>query len=89
MKPLSRMTMPTRAVLAALLAGRSYGWRIAAEARLRPATVYEILARLELAGLAASSWEDRAGPDALRDMGAPRRYWDLTPEGQSLARWLA
>jgi PadR family transcriptional regulator PadR len=85
MEPLTRMTVPTRMVLTALLAGRSYGQRIATEARLRTATVYVILARLERAGLAASTWEDRDSPGELRDTGAPRRYWELTPEGRELA----
>lgn len=79
------MTMPTRMVLIALLSGRSYGLRIAADCKMRTGTVYEILARLEGAGLAASSWEDRQSPGELRDPGAPRRYWELTPEGADVA----
>jgi PadR family transcriptional regulator len=85
MEPLARMTVPTRMVIAALAAGRSYGLRIAGDCKLRTATVYEILARLERAGLAASSPEDRADSRESRDTGAPRRYWELTPEGRELA----
>lgn len=52
--------------------------------KMSTGTVYVILARLERAGLAASSWEDRSDPGEPRDPGAPRRYWDLTPEGREL-----
>lgn len=89
MEPVTRMTMPVKAVLSVLLAGRSYGMRIARDCKLSTGTVYVILARLERAGLASSSWEDRSDPDEPDDVGAPRRYWVLTQEGRDIAGKLA
>jgi DNA-binding PadR family transcriptional regulator len=58
-------------------------------------SVAHVLARLEGAGLVASTWEDRAEADFGREDGLSRnrgrrRYWWLTDAGVSVrAVWLA
>lgn len=73
-----RMTYPTAMVLQALAAGYRYGFDIARVAGLRPGSVYQILHRMEDAGLATGRWEDA---DTARDDGRPsRRYYELLPD---------
>ncbi|WP_309117689.1 PadR family transcriptional regulator [Saccharothrix sp.] len=80
-----RMTQPTKAVLAALLADAAreqYGLELGAASGLPSGTVHPILARLEAVGWLRSRWED-VDPSAT---GRPRRrYYRLTPEGVVLA----
>lgn len=72
-----RMTYATAMVLQALEAGRRYGFEIADAAGLRPGSVYQILRRLEEAGLVRGEWEDA---EIAHDEGRPaRRYYRLTP----------
>ncbi len=77
-----RMTYPTAMVLQALFAGYRYGFDIARVAGLRPGSVYQILHRLEDAGLVTGRWEDA---DAARDDGRPsRRYYEMLPDAAPL-----
>ncbi len=79
---LIRMTYPTAMVLQALAAGYRYGFDIAQVAGLRPGSVYQILHRLEEAGLASAHWEDAGN---ARDEGRPsRRYYELLPQADDL-----
>lgn len=79
------------AVLGLLARGERYGSQVVDELASRPAlaltggTVYPLLSRLLKAGLIASSWEESP-------IGPPRKYYRLTPAGQSahadqLAAW--
>lgn len=77
-----RMTYATGMVLQALDAGYRYGFDIAQAARLRPGSVYQILHRLEEAGLAEARWEDA---ERARAEGRPsRRYYRLAGEAAEL-----
>jgi PadR family transcriptional regulator, regulatory protein PadR len=85
-QPITRMTTPMLAVLAALVNGEGwYGLRIAEATAMRTGTVYPILARFERAGWVTSTWEDKDDPDEKNDPGAKRRYYRLTPEGRESA----
>ncbi len=81
-----RMTMPTQAVLRALLAdpgAELYGSEVGGAAGLMSGTVHPILARLEAAGWVASRWED-VDPTVV---GRPaRRYYRITATGAEQAR---
>lgn len=81
-----RMTLPTQAVLRALLArpaDEMYGLQICAEAGLPSGTVHPILARLEGLDWVTSRWE-QAEPASE---GRPRRrYYALTKDGAEQAR---
>ncbi len=81
----TRLTIPTRLVLEALLADldtERYGLELAQAAGLPTGTVHPILARLEGQGWVTSRWED-VDPSAV---GRPaRRYYRLTDEGRRAA----
>lgn len=81
-----RMTLPTQAVLRALLekpADELYGLQICAMAELPSGTIHPILARLESAGWLESRWE-QVDPS---EQGRPRRrYYRLGPDGAERAR---
>lgn len=83
--PPLRITVPTRLVLAELLAARAtelYTLQIANQAGLGPSTTYYVLLRLQRSGCAHSRWE-HANPHTA---GRPRRrYWRLTAAGVTLA----
>ncbi|MFB9622837.1 PadR family transcriptional regulator [Nonomuraea helvata] len=87
MKRSLRMTMPTQAVLRALLhdPGRDrYGLEVCELAELPSGTVYPILARLEQVGWVESRWED---PETHVTEGRPRRrYYRITADGAEQAR---
>jgi DNA-binding PadR family transcriptional regulator len=80
------MTMPTQAVLRALLVDPSqeqYGLELCAAAKLPSGTVHPILARLESAGWVESRWET-VNPE---EAGRPRRrYYRLNPDGVAHAQ---
>jgi PadR family transcriptional regulator, regulatory protein PadR len=83
--PTMRMTEPARLVLLELLRdpGRHrYGLDILREVGLKSGTLYPVLARLEVAGLVDSEWED-VDPTVV---GRPQRrmYW-LTGDGVAAA----
>ncbi|MGV9374506.1 PadR family transcriptional regulator [Nonomuraea sp. NPDC003707] len=87
MKRSLRMTMPTQAVLRALLRDPGhdrYGLEVCELAELPSGTVYPILARLEQIGWVESRWED---PETHVAEGRPRRrYYRITPGGAEQAR---
>ena len=74
-------------ILAALMQGDSYGYRINramvdltdGRYELKEATLYTAFRRLEEAGYIRSYWGDEA-------TGARRRYYAITPEGSSAYR---
>ncbi|WP_240972512.1 PadR family transcriptional regulator [Nonomuraea composti] len=82
-----RMTMPTQAVLRALLAAperERYGLELCELAGLPSGTLYPILARLEQAGWVESRWEE---PETHVTEGRPRRrYYRITTDGAEQAR---
>ncbi|MGW0193992.1 PadR family transcriptional regulator [Nonomuraea sp. NPDC003201] len=82
-----RMTMPTQAVLRALLRGpgtECSGLEVCALTELPSGTVYPILARLEHIGWVESRWEE---PETHVAEGRPRRrYYRITPDGAEQAR---
>jgi PadR family transcriptional regulator, regulatory protein PadR len=73
------LTVPTKRVLAVLLAEPTVGWYgylLMRSARVSSGTLYPMLLRLEAQGLIVSSWESD------RPSGRPtRRYYRLTEEG--------
>ncbi|MEU9887942.1 PadR family transcriptional regulator [Sphaerisporangium sp. NPDC051011] len=81
-----RLTRPTAAVLAALLADPTrelYGLQLMASTGLDSGTLYPMLRRLESRGWLTSRLED-LDP---REEGRPRRcYFRLTPDGAEQAR---
>lgn len=79
-----RFTYPTALVLQALLDGRHYGFDIMDATALPSGTVYPILRRLNGDGALRSRWE-RDGAARLEHR-PPRRYYELTSGGASLAR---
>jgi DNA-binding PadR family transcriptional regulator len=79
-----RLTYSTTLVLQALLQGHHHGFDIMDATALPSGTVYPILRRLEVEGCVNSRWEP-AG-DARKAQRPPRRYYELTARGRSLAR---
>lgn len=83
----NEMSLGTVMVLHALARGCEYGFDVMEDTGLTSGTIYPALDRLESLGFAASEWEDpRIAQDEKRP---PRRYFHITPEGQTaLARAL-
>jgi DNA-binding PadR family transcriptional regulator len=79
-----RFTYPTALVLQALLEGRHYGFDVMDATGLASGTVYPILRRLQAEGAVRSRWE-QAGV-ARQEQRPPRRYYELTAGGATLAR---
>jgi DNA-binding PadR family transcriptional regulator len=78
-----RLTYPTALVLQALLDGHHHGFDIMDATGLPSGSVYPILRRLDAEGLVRSRWEAAAAArDAQRP---PRRYYELTAGGRTLA----
>jgi PadR family transcriptional regulator, regulatory protein PadR len=75
-----KLTYPTTLVLHALAQGFRHGFEILDVTGLPSGTVYPILRRLEGEALVSADWEDAA--IAREEQRPPRRYYDLTPEGQ-------
>ncbi|MFE7051508.1 PadR family transcriptional regulator [Streptomyces californicus] len=76
-----RMTMPTRAVLAAFMAkpaDEHYGLEVSEAAGLAPGSIYPILIRLEQCGWLESRWEDI---DEHAEGRRKRRYYRLSEKG--------
>ena len=78
-----RLTYPTALVLHALLQGYHYGFDIMDATGLPSGTVYPILRRLDAEGCVRSQWE-RDG-EARKEQRPPRRYYELTSHGRSVA----
>jgi DNA-binding PadR family transcriptional regulator len=84
-KPI-RLTFQTLQVLRALLndpAGEHYGLEISRESGLPTGSIYPILTRMEVSGLATSAWEEIDETVAKRRR---RRYYRLTSDGVEFAR---
>ncbi|MEV5606393.1 PadR family transcriptional regulator [Streptomyces sp. NPDC052299] len=80
-----RMTMATKAVLAALIrkpAEERYGLEISEAAELAPGSIYPILIRLEQCGWLESRWEDI---DTHEEGRPKRRYYRLSDKGAQRA----
>jgi PadR family transcriptional regulator PadR len=78
-----RLTYPTALVLQALMQGYHHGFDIMDATGLPSGTVYPILRRLDAEGCVRSQWE-RDG-EARREQRPPRRYYELTSHGRSVA----
>ena len=74
------LTYPTGIVLQAISLGYRYGFDIMDVSGLPDGTVYPALRRLEHAGFLSSNWEDKEA--ARADKRPPRRYYQLTPDGE-------
>jgi PadR family transcriptional regulator, regulatory protein PadR len=79
-----RLTYPTALVLQALLDGHQHGFDIMAATGLPSGTVYPILRRLDGDGVVRSRWEKEGV--ARREQRPPRRQYELTSGGATLAR---
>ena len=78
-----RLTYPTTLVLQALLGGHHHGFDIMDATGLPSGTVYPILRRLEAESCVRSRWEKDG--DARKEQRPPRRYYELTSHGRSVA----
>ena len=76
-----RLTFPTAAVLIAVHAGHRYGFDVMDVTGLPDGTVYPILRRLEDKGALKGRWESVEVAKSQRR--PPRRYYEVTPQGQS------
>jgi PadR family transcriptional regulator, regulatory protein PadR len=79
-----RFTTTTALVLQALLDGHHHGFDIMDATGLASGTVYPILRRLNAEGAVRSRWEKDTV--ARREQRPPRRYYELTGGGVTLAR---
>ena len=79
-----RLTYSTTLVLQALLQGHHHGFDIMDATALPSGTVYPILRRLESEGCVRSNWE--TDTEARKEQRPPRRYYDLTTHGRSVAQ---
>ena len=82
MSPRLNLTYPTALVLQALSRGFHHGFDIMDATGLPSGTVYPILRRLDGEGLLESTWEEQAA--AQREGRPPRRYYAITPAGESM-----
>jgi DNA-binding PadR family transcriptional regulator len=80
--PRLNMTYPTALVLQALARGFHYGFDIMDATGLPSGTVYPILRRLDREGLLKSTWEKQA--TAQREQRPPRRYYEITGDGETM-----
>jgi PadR family transcriptional regulator, regulatory protein PadR len=78
-----RLTYPTALVLQALLDGHHHGFDIMDATGLRSGTVYPILRRLDAEGCVRSRWEKEGV--ARKEQRPPRRYYELTAGGRTIA----
>jgi DNA-binding PadR family transcriptional regulator len=76
------LSSATALVVDALARGFRHGFDILDATGLPSGTVYPILRRLERDGLAASRWEPARL--AQQEQRPPRRYYELTRDGQAL-----
>lgn len=82
MSPRLNLTYPTALVLQALSRGFHHGFDIMDATGLPSGTVYPILRRLDREGLVESTWE--APSIAQREQRPPRRYYEITGEGETM-----
>jgi PadR family transcriptional regulator PadR len=79
-------SLSTLLVLRALmddLAGEHYGLELIASTGVKAGSLYPILARLEAEGTIIGRWEEI---DQSVEMRRRRKYYQLTPSGESIAR---
>ena len=76
------ITYPTTLVLQALDRGIRHGFDIIDATGLASGTVYPILRRLDREGLVRSRWERESL--AHREQRPPRRYYELTGQGERM-----
>jgi PadR family transcriptional regulator, regulatory protein PadR len=79
-------SLSTLRVLRALLddpSGEYYGLELIAATGVKAGALYPILARLEADGAVVARWEEI---DQSIEMRRRRRYYRLTPSGESIAR---
>ncbi len=79
-------SLSTLKVLRALmddLSGEHYGLELIAATGVKAGALYPILARLEADGAVVARWEEI---DQSIEMRRRRRYYRLTPSGESIAR---
>ena len=76
------LTYPTSLVLQAIARGFHYGFDIMDATGLPSGTVYPILRRLDREGLVKSEWERQAA--AQREQRPPRRYYEITADGDAM-----
>jgi len=79
--PPAPVSLSAAAILQAIDRGFVYGFDIMDATGLPSGTVYPALRRMEAAGYIASRWESPA--QAQRDQRPPRKYYELTPSGQT------
>jgi DNA-binding PadR family transcriptional regulator len=79
-----RLSFTAFSVLYAMANGHRYGFDIMEATRFASGTVYPVLSRLERDGLVESSWEDEKR--ARREGRPPRRYYEVSGEGQVALR---
>jgi len=77
------LSSATALVVDALARGFRHGFDILDATGLPSGTVYPILRRLEQDGMAASRWEN--AKLAQQEQRPPRRYYELTRDGEALA----
>jgi PadR family transcriptional regulator PadR len=82
MKPTASLERVLRLFLADISA-QHYGYDLMKAARLPSGTLYPMLARLQEQGLVTSQWEPQPEDAGGRP---PRKYYQLTGEGVSVAR---
>lgn len=78
-----RLTYPTALVLQSLLDGHHHGFDIMDATGLPSGTVYPILRRLDAEGCVRSRWEKDG--QARKEQRPPRRYYELTAGGRTIA----
>jgi PadR family transcriptional regulator len=79
MSPKAFISHSSAVILQALANGYQYGFDIMDITGLPSGTVYPALRRLEDSGLVDSKWEKEG--IAQRDGRPPRKYYELTPDG--------
>lgn len=82
-----KITHPTALVLEALARGYHHGFDIMDATNLPSGTVYPILRRLDREALTTSRWEGER--IAQREQRPPRRYYELTAEGDKVLSQIA
>jgi PadR family transcriptional regulator, regulatory protein PadR len=71
-----RRTPAFMAVLAAVAAGRTYGYKVTEVTGLASGTVYPLLERFEAQGWVISGW---SGPEGR---GPRKRFYEITEQGR-------
>ncbi len=84
MKSGPKLSHTAAIILQAIGAGHIYGFNLMETTGLPSGTVYPALRRLEREGLIRSQWESQSVADA--GLRPPRKYYRITPSGQSTLR---